>query len=80
MNTTKKTKEQKEFAETVDMEKSFSRTKFAELCTAVSKSKGRRGEYKLDGKNYFVHENIDTTVTPHAYFTPPQYTVSYPGA
>lgn len=80
INTTKKTKEQKEFAETVDMEKSFSRIKFAELCTAVSKSKGRRGEYKIDGKNYFVHENINTTVTPHAYFTPPQYTVSYPGA
>lgn len=39
MNTTKKTKEQREFAETVDMEKSFSRTKFAELCIAVTKSK-----------------------------------------
>lgn len=80
MNTTKKSKEQKEFAETVDMEKSFSRIKFAELCIAVQKSKWKRGEYKLDGKNYFVHENIDTSVTPHAYFTPPQYTVSYPGA
>lgn len=75
-----KRKNQKEFAETVDMEKAFSRTKFEELCSAVSKSRGRRGEYKLDGKNYFVHENLDSSQTLALPFTPAQYTVSYPGA
>lgn len=39
MNNTKKVKDRKEFAETVDMETSFSRVKFAELCANVSKSK-----------------------------------------
>lgn len=75
-----KRKNKKEFAETVDMWEAFSRTKFAELCAAVSKSKWKRGEYMFKGKNYFVHERLNTTVTPPVSFTPQQYTVSFPGA
>lgn len=56
MNTTKKTKEQIASPEIVDMENEFSQSKFMDLCEQVSKSKNKRGEYKLGGKSYIVRE------------------------
>jgi hypothetical protein len=56
MNTTKKAKEQVVSPEIVDMENEFSQSKFMDLCEQVSKSKNKRGEYKLGGKSYIVRE------------------------
>ncbi len=74
-----KKESQKEFAETIDMGDNFSRTEFTKLCEWVSESKGKRWEYKLKGKSYFVHEKQDTSHTPPISFNPRQYTVSFPG-
>lgn len=54
------------------MENEFSQSKFIELCEQVSKSKNKRGEYKLGGKSYIVRENTPIT-------TPPEYTAQYLG-
>lgn len=46
----------KSTAETVDMGNEFSQSVFLSLCEDISKSKTKRGVYKLGGKEYIVTE------------------------
>lgn len=52
----------KNTAETVDMGNEFSQSAFLSLCEDISKSKTKRGAYKLGGKEYIVTETSAAVV------------------
>jgi hypothetical protein len=66
MNKTKKSKEKISSPETVDMGNEFSQSAFLTLCEDISKSKSKRGVYKLGGKEYIVTET-SAAITPALY-------------
>lgn len=58
----KKKESQKNIADTVDMGNEFSQSAFLTLCEDISKSKSKRGVYKLGGKEYIVTETTAAVV------------------